>query len=221
MRAAGPGGESALGNTDDWLRLVFTHEYTHVVHLGRSRGWIGGLRRAFGRHPALFPNLTLPLWSIEGIATFEESAQPGRGRVNAGDFRQIVARAAAASRFEPIDRVGGGLDDWPAGNGAVRVRGAVSSLPRRHLWGGALRRLTDETGGRLPYLGFTAYPKVFGRSLGKLWSDFAADMRSRSPLAQRQRDTAHVPRFQRVGATVRRRRHALLLHRQPSAAFPP
>ena len=24
---------------DDWLRLVFTHEFTHIVHLDRSEGW--------------------------------------------------------------------------------------------------------------------------------------------------------------------------------------
>ena len=98
ITAAGPSGESLIGNTDDWLRLVFTHEYTHVVHLGPLAGWIGGLRRVFGRNPALFPNLAQPLWAIEGMATFEESALTGQGRVNAGDFRQIVTRAAAAAR---------------------------------------------------------------------------------------------------------------------------
>ena len=133
ITAAGPGGESSLGNTDDWLRLVFTHEYTHIVHLGRSDGWIAGLRRGFGRNPALFPNLTLPLWAIEGIATFEESAETGRGRVNAGDFRQIVTRAASAARFEPLDGVGGGLDDWPSGNAQYRLRRPVPPLPGRYL----------------------------------------------------------------------------------------
>jgi hypothetical protein len=116
LAAVPPASQSMIGNTDDWLRLVFTHEYTHIVHLGRAGGWIGGLRRLFGRNPALFPNLALPLWGIEGLATFEESAQTGQGRVHAGDFRQIVGRAAAASRFEPIDRAGGGLDDWPGGD---------------------------------------------------------------------------------------------------------
>ncbi|PYR59559.1 MAG: hypothetical protein DMF85_07450 [Acidobacteria bacterium] len=57
--------------TPDWLRLVLTHEYTHIVHLDRSRGWIGGLRRVFGRVPVLFPNQFLPVWQIEGIATDE------------------------------------------------------------------------------------------------------------------------------------------------------
>jgi hypothetical protein len=48
-----PDGQSLIGNTTDWLHLVFAHEYTHVVHLSRGRGWIGGLRRVFGRMPLL------------------------------------------------------------------------------------------------------------------------------------------------------------------------
>ena len=192
ISAAGPGGESSLGNTDDWLRLVFTHEYTHIVHLGRSEGWIGALRRGFGRNPALFPNLTMPLWAIEGIATFEESAETGWGRVNAGDFRQIVTRAAAAGRFEPLDRAGGGLDDWPSGN-AQYAYGALFHRFLADRYGpDALRRLTDETGRRLPYFGITAFRPVFGRSLGQLWSDFEADMRlQQSAAATATRITHH------------------------------
>ena len=44
ITAAAPSGDSSIGNTDDWLRLVFSHEYTHIVHLDKARGWIGGLR---------------------------------------------------------------------------------------------------------------------------------------------------------------------------------
>ncbi|MEP6918126.1 MAG: hypothetical protein ABJC89_20935, partial [Acidobacteriota bacterium] len=115
IAAAAPPGALTIGNTDDWLRLVFSHEYTHVVHLDKVHGWIGGLRRVFGRNPILFPNLFLPLWQVEGIATYNESALTGQGRVPAGDFRNIVDRAASAGRFEPLDRANGGLIDWPSG----------------------------------------------------------------------------------------------------------
>ena len=48
----------------------------------------------FGRLPLAFPNLFLPTWQIEGLATYEESAITGTGRLHAGDFRAIVAEAA-------------------------------------------------------------------------------------------------------------------------------
>src|SRR6185295_3946298 len=45
---------------DDWLRLAFTHEFTHIVHLDRSEGWARIARGIFGRAPYVFPNLFLP-----------------------------------------------------------------------------------------------------------------------------------------------------------------
>ena len=33
ITAVPPGGETLIGNTTDWLELVFTHEYTHILHL--------------------------------------------------------------------------------------------------------------------------------------------------------------------------------------------
>lgn len=115
IAAASPPGESLIGNVEDWLRLVFTHEYTHIVHLSRAGGWIGGLRRVFGRMPLLFPNQFLPLWQIEGLATLQESGG-GTGRLHAGDFRVIAEQAAAAARFPTLDRANGGLLAWPWGH---------------------------------------------------------------------------------------------------------
>ncbi len=115
ISAAAPGGASLIGNTDDWLRMVFAHEYTHIVHLSRGHGWIGGLRRVLGRMPLLYPNLYVPTWQIEGLAVYEESALTGQGRVPDRNFRAIADVAAAAGRFEPLDRTNGGLVDWPSG----------------------------------------------------------------------------------------------------------
>jgi Tol biopolymer transport system component len=183
ITAAAPPAASIIANTDDWLRLVFTHEYTHVVHLSRKRGWIGGLRRVFGRQPLLYPNLFQPLWQIEGIATYAESAHTGEGRVTAGDFQMIVARAAAADRFEPIDRANGGLVDWPSGNTPYLYGGHFHRFLADRYGAPAIRRLTDETAGRLPYFGSRAYTKVFGKPLGTLWREFEAEWRRDSRLS--------------------------------------
>ena len=75
IAAAGPRAESDHRQHRDWLRLVFTHEYTHVLHLERSRGWFGAIGRPFGRAAFFYPNLFLPPMLIEGIATHEESEQ--------------------------------------------------------------------------------------------------------------------------------------------------
>src|SRR5262245_40560314 len=104
IAAVPPTGEEEIGNTTDWPELAFTHEYTHILHLDRSLGFMGGVRRIFGRAPVVFPNVFLPVWQIEGLATYEESRMTGQGRVPAGDFRAFVDVPARQRRFEPIDR---------------------------------------------------------------------------------------------------------------------
>jgi hypothetical protein len=196
ITAVPPSSESLIGNTTDWLELAFTHEYTHILHLDRSRGLMQGVRRVFGRVPAAFPNGFLPVWQVEGIATFEESRMTGEGRMPAGDFRAIVDVAAARGRFEPIDRVGGGLIDWPAGN-APYAYGAYFHQYLADTYGAErLTELADATSGRLPLFGAGAFKNVFGRSTGDLWDEFR-DARERAPVppsgtdARAQRLTHH------------------------------
>jgi len=175
ITVAAPPGSSTIGNTDDWLRLVFSHEYTHIVHLDKARGWIGGLRSVFGRAPLLYPNIFLPLWQIEGIATYNESVLTGEGRVPTGDFRFIIERAAASRRFEPVDRVNGGLVDWPAGFAHYAYGAYFHQYLADRFGAASIARLADEQSGRVPYFGTRAFRKVFGRSLGDLWKDFEVD----------------------------------------------
>src|SRR5206468_6529158 len=104
------GSDFAFG---DWLRIAFTHEFTHIIHLDRSEGWARGLRAVLGRTQLAFPNLFLPAWQIEGLATYEESVITGEGRLHAGDFRAIVDQAALAGRLEPLARASGGRTDSP------------------------------------------------------------------------------------------------------------
>ena len=58
--AVWPPGSDSL-QSGDWLRLVFTHEFTHIVHLDRSGGPWRAVRTIFGRTPVAFPNLFLPV----------------------------------------------------------------------------------------------------------------------------------------------------------------
>jgi hypothetical protein len=98
--AAPPAGDHGLLFFDSWLRLVTTHELTHVFHLDRSKGIWGGLQRVFGRAPGLFPNEYQPSWVIEGLATYYESKFTNAGRVRGSFHTQVlgVDRAAGASR---------------------------------------------------------------------------------------------------------------------------
>jgi hypothetical protein len=201
IHPAPPTGASFIGNTADWLEYVFTHEYSHVVHLDRSRGWARALRAVLGRNPAAFPNLSLPLWDIEGLATVEE-ALAGAGRLEAGDFREIVDAAARADRLEPLDRVNGGLVDWPGGHGWYAY-GARFHEFLRHTYGEeAWTRLSAGTAGRLPYLTAGAYRATYGKPLGALWQEFQAAVTEEVEPRGTRPAQAHIQRLTRNGFVV-------------------
>jgi hypothetical protein len=198
--SAVPAAPSAdIGNTDDWLRLVFTHEYTHILHLDRSRGLFAGLRRVFGRAPALFPNLFLPGWEIEGLATFYETKDTGLGRLRAGEFRLIVDAAARAGRLEPIDRATGALVDWPGGNAAYAYGARFHEYLAQRFGDDTFGRLASATSGRIPYLPGGAYKRVFGASAKQLWKDFASAQGEVERTRRRASDSAAVRRLTAQG----------------------
>jgi Tol biopolymer transport system component len=195
VAAVTPPSQSVIGNTDDWLRIVFTHEYTHVVHLEKSGGWLGRLRQVFGRLPLFYPNLALPDWMIEGMATHQESELTGYGRIVAGDFRSILERAAASRRFAPLDRATGAVIDWPSGNSAYLYGGFFHEYLAKTYGTESLTRLADDTARRLPYFGSRAFRRVYGVSLGDLWKQFeaqvAAQVGTTEELPARTRLTHH------------------------------
>lgn len=172
VTAVWPAGSQFLGNVDDWLRLVFTHEFTHIVHLDRSIGWARLIRGIFGRTSIAFPNLFLPAWQIEGLATYEESVINGGGRLHAGDFSAIVEEAARAGRLESLDRVTGDLTDWPNGLAPYAYGvGFHAYLADRYGTDG-LAQLAGRPAGRVPYTASRVFGRIYGKSLGALWREY-------------------------------------------------
>lgn len=197
VTAAWPSGADFIGHTDDWLRLVFAHEFTHIAHLDRSRGWARAARAMFGRVPFAMPNVALPGWQIEGMATYFESAITGRGRQFAGDFRAVEREPARLGRVMPLDRANGGLIAWPGGGSVYAYGLGFHEYLAREYGADRLVGLADATAGRLPFLGAPAFGQQFNRSLGRLWRDYqsalikvAADV-PQEGLARRLTDEAY------------------------------
>ena len=99
LDAAWPAGSDLIGNT---RRLAAagvqpTSSRTSRISIDRKLG-ARSVENVFGRVPLAFPNLYLPTWQIEGLATYEESALTGEGRLHDGDFRAIEAEGGAAAR---------------------------------------------------------------------------------------------------------------------------
>src|SRR2546429_6357251 len=91
-----PATDPGLQHYDSWLRLVTTHELTHVFHLDRVRGLRSGLQAVFGRAPGLLPNTYQPSWVTEGLATYYESRFTNGGRGTGGLPTQLAAAGRGA-----------------------------------------------------------------------------------------------------------------------------
>lgn len=192
VTAVWPAGSEFIGNTGDWLRLVFTHEFTHIVHLDRSAGWARAGRRVFGRLPFVFPNVFLPQWQIEGIATYEESALTGEGRLHAGDFRVVLTEAARAGRLEPLDRVNGGLVDWPDGNAPYAYGAGFHAYLADRFGEHTLAELAEATSGRVPFTASRVFAQVYGQSLDELWREYEAGLSAAAAPATRADDVRRL-----------------------------
>src|SRR5204863_3257571 len=76
---APPGPFDELNDFDDYLKLLITHELTHVVHLDTIMGFARIYNAIFGKLYA--PNLSQANWWVEGIAVVQESRQTTAGRL--------------------------------------------------------------------------------------------------------------------------------------------
>jgi hypothetical protein len=62
-----------------WLKMVITHEYTHIAHFEMTAGPVTtALRALFGQ--IFLPNALQPIWSIEGLAVYNETKFTAGGR---------------------------------------------------------------------------------------------------------------------------------------------
>lgn len=177
-----PGGdpESSLAYYDDWLDLVITHEYAHILHLDQAQGLPRVLRNVFGRHPLTFPNVLSPLWMTEGLATFVESEVTDAGRVK-GTFVEMVLRTAAIESRWPTEAQASGLSPhWPGGSARYFFGSKFMAWLARRYGNDAIARYFNEQSGRLiPILHHrTAAHAFFGKELGELWEEWTAEQRT-------------------------------------------
>lgn len=110
-----PDADSALSNFEDWIRDLFIHEYTHILHIDKTDGIAKPFRWVLGK--IVSPNGLTPGWVREGIAVWEESSK-GQGR-NHSSFSEMMLRTDILNgQFLKMDELAGVQEDWPTFNAA-------------------------------------------------------------------------------------------------------
>ena len=162
--AAPPVAVAELRFHDDWLRLVITHELTHIFHIDRARGlWHVG-RLVFGRDIALFPNSLLPSWIKEGLAVHYETALTGTGRIASTESRTVATAAAVAHDIHGPDAWSAVTSQYPRGQ-TVYAWGSLL-MHREAEQGGdsSMRKFVEQTAVALPFTLNRSAKKAFGKS---------------------------------------------------------
>jgi hypothetical protein len=183
-----PGLTSTLGEYDDWLKMVITHEYAHVVTSDPARGYWKVMRSIFGKplpgldplSQLLFlvtvpPNNFLPRWWHEGMATWSETQFTERGRGKSTYYDMVFRMAVAGKNLPPVAWINGDIPDWPAGNLPYLYGYRLQQYIADTYGADTLGKLNIAHAGRFPYF-INSPPQELtgGKSYRALYDDMIA-----------------------------------------------
>ena len=179
LNVTAPEALSVLENYDDWIDILVTHEMVHIVHLDTVHGLPRLLNALLGfgvLGKTVSPNVAQPRWFVEGIATYEESAQSTAGRGRSALFDMYLRMAVLEGTFQTLDQASNGARIWPHGS-TVYLYGLHFMRYIAERYGhDKLTELSHIYGGQVIPLGINrALRKVLGVDYHRLWADFKAD----------------------------------------------
>lgn len=175
-----PYGASILGAShyDDWMRLLITHEYTHIVQLDMVNGPARVLRKIFGN--LYFPNMFQPVWLVEGLGVYEETELTGGGRNRSPLSDMILRMAALENNFPPISHAANFTEKWPGGAVPYLFGGSFINYLAEKYGREKVARLSLEYSGRAwPFLNSSTAYRVLGKDYVELWEEWKADLSRR------------------------------------------
>ncbi len=178
-----PDEEWYVGRYDNWLKMIVSHEYWHVMQARATAGPLeipGYLNAMFTR--AFLPDFSalvnldfLPPFLKEGMAVYQESLMTGGGRALEGQFDMVLRMAFLAHKPLTLDQVAGYYSlNWAPGAGEYVYGEAFCQYLARKYGDSAGGKLTRDL-GQFPWGGINlASVRAFGKSLYGLWDDSMA-----------------------------------------------
>ena len=175
-----PSSVNSLEDHAGWLETLILHEFVHTLHLDKARRGPKNIRNIFGRILFAFPNVFMPPWMHEGLATYYETdKQLGIGRGQSSYF-QMLMRMEVANGIKPLRQINQPMVSWPLGTS-------------RYLYGVYFEQFIADTHGEetlqkivssysdhwLPFAINTVYEDVLGKDLSQLWQEFEVYLKRR------------------------------------------
>ncbi len=176
LYAEPPEDLTPLGEYDDWLTTLVSHEYMHMVHLDQATGVAALINLILGR--LYMPNHVNPSWLLEGYAVWQESELTSGGRLRSSMWDMYLRMDALEDRLWDLDQVSSGADRWPHGNAAYLYGSHFIRFIADRYGREALAEITHEyADALLPYGINRAAEHATGHTFVDLYQDFLAERR--------------------------------------------
>jgi hypothetical protein len=184
----------------EWLELVLTHEFTHVVHMDKASGTPLFMRRIFGRAPPYFllffpntlPNVWGPGWVKEGLAVYAESDRnKGWGRLGQSRFEGMM-RAEVGRGLVPLREIHADGRGFPHNRDYLYGSYFFLFLGERYGPQAIADYVENYSGNFFPYRMHSNTVAVTGKPQDELWLEYEEWLRARfaagTPLTGKRPD---------------------------------
>ncbi len=168
-----------------WLKIVITHEYTHLAHFEMTASPTTALRALFGQ--ILTPNALQPIWSIEGLAVYNETKFTAGGRGIDTRYDMYLRMAALEDQFNTLDQISGYyLTSWPNGTAPyIYGQSIIHFIAQKY--GEDKVIAMSEIFCEYPYLGFNyALKRAIGLNLKELYQNWKDSLKEKYQLQEQK-----------------------------------
>ena len=180
-----PAPVGALGDSDDWLRGLLVHEYTHILHLDTVGGIARLLNRILGK--TYTPNDLQPQWFVEGWATFAESHFTGGGRMRSSYWEMLLRGAVLGGRMPSLAAGSHYTLGWPWGHKGYLFGSFFLHWIAQKYGKEKLTEVSHQYGGRfIPFGMNTTAKAVIGKTYHQLWADWKRALGRRFAAVKRR-----------------------------------
>ncbi|MFO0680435.1 MAG: hypothetical protein U0234_00215 [Sandaracinus sp.] len=187
LYAEPPEDLSTLGDYDDWLTTLVSHEHTHILHLDQASGLPSILNAILGK--VYMPNHVLPRWMIEGIAVWQETERTSGGRLRSSMWDMYLRADVLEGRTWGIDQLSTTADRWPHGEAQYLYGSYLMSYIAGTYGRESIAQMAQDYGGSiLPYGINRVAERATGRTFTQLYEDFLAERRAHYQAMQDEVD---------------------------------
>jgi Tol biopolymer transport system component len=195
--AAPPTSDSALATHADWLRTLFTHEYTHVIQLQMHSGVSRVVNAIFG--DVYLPNQMQPLWFIEGMAVMEETYRNGTGRIRSAEFRSTLRMNALEGKLLSLGEASNDVRQYPRGSNPYIYGAMFVDYLRTRFGEEKLYAICHEYGSStVPYAMNRVFKRVLGVELVDLYDEWLAGVRREAEATAKALEAKGITRSERL-----------------------